>query len=319
VGVGLNATDTLILLDEFPEYAGKVPFAEERLSPGGQVASAIVACAKWGLRTKYIGTVGDDLRGRIQRESLEGTGVDTSSLVVRSGCANQTAYILIDKRTGERTVLWQRPAGLQLRVEDIQKSDIVSSRMLHLDGYDTEAAGWAARIAREHGIPVSLDVDTIYPDFDRVLRNVDYLVASSSWPGRWTGYEDPFEALEELRREYQFPITAMTLGQNGAAALVDGNWYYSPGFAVNCVDTTGAGDIFHGAFCYAMLNRMNMNAALEFSNAAAALNCTALGARGHVGSLEEVRLLIASDRERHVSELATERGRETRAMVAKRQ
>jgi sulfofructose kinase len=319
LGIGLNATDTLILLDEFPEYAGKVPFQQEILSPGGQVASAIVTCARLGLRTKYVGTVGDDLRGQIQRESLEGTGVDTSSLLVRPDCANQTAYILIDKRTGERTVLWQRPAGLRLEAADIQVEDVASCRMLHIDGYDTEAAAWATSIAGEHGVPVSLDVDTIYPNFERVLRNVDYLVASSTWPARWTGESDPFKALTRLQREYEFRVAAMTLGQDGALAFENGEWHYSAGFDVRCADTTGAGDVFHGAFCFAMLREMPLDEGLEFANAAAALNCTALGARGHIPGRTEVRALIASKPARHVSTAVAERARKMKSIAATRQ
>src|SRR6202049_3284559 len=114
-GVGLNATDTLILLPHFPAYAVKVPFEEELLSPGGQVASAMVTCAKLGLRVKYIGSVGDDERGRIQLESLRETGINLDDVEVRENCPNQTAYILIDQATGERTVLWQRKDCLRLR------------------------------------------------------------------------------------------------------------------------------------------------------------------------------------------------------------
>ena len=114
VGVGLNATDTLLLLPKFPAYAGKVPFTEEILSPGGQVASAMVACAKLGLRVKYIGTVGDDERGRIQMESLLGQGINLDHVQIRKNCPNQSAYILIDHTTGERTVLWRRPDCLRI-------------------------------------------------------------------------------------------------------------------------------------------------------------------------------------------------------------
>lgn len=296
LGIGLNATDTLILLREFPPYAGKVAFEREMLSPGGQVATAVVACARLGLRTRYIGTVGDDVRGEIQRDSLSGTGVDTSGLIVRTGCANQTAYIMIDERTGERTVLWQRAACLKLQASEIREEDIAGTRLLHIDGYDTEAAGRAAKIARANGVAVSLDVDTVYPRFEAVLRNVDYLVAGSSWPSKWTGESDPFAALSSLHREYRNPVTAMTLGNRGALALYRGGWYYSAAFDVNCADTTGAGDVFHGAFCYALLEKMPMEAALEFSNAAAALNCTAIGARGHVPALAEVNKLLADAR-----------------------
>ena len=292
LGIGLNATDTLILVPEFPPYAGKIAFDRELLSPGGQVATAIVTCSALGLRTKYIGTIGDDLRGDVQRQSLEGTGVDTSGLIVRRDCPNQTAYILIDERTGERTVLWQRSDRLRLTAGEIREEEIAAARLLHIDGYDVEAAAYAAGLARKHGVPVSLDVDTIYPGFESVLQHVDYLVASSSWPTQWTGESDPFLALSALAREYKFPIAAMTLGHSGSLALAHDCWAYSPAFEVPCVDTTGAGDVFHGAFCYAMLADMPLPAALEFANAAAALNCTAIGARGHIPTRSEVETLI---------------------------
>src|ERR1043165_2189067 len=162
VGVGLNATDTLLIVPHFPAYAGKVPFQEELLSPGGQVASAMVACACLGMRAKYIGTIGDDERGRIQIESLQGTGINLDHVQLRRGCANQSAYIIIDRSTGERTVLWRRDEGLRLDPAEIQPEQIACARMLHIDGHDTPAVAHAAAIARRHGIPVTVDVDPIY-------------------------------------------------------------------------------------------------------------------------------------------------------------
>jgi len=300
-------------LPEYPAYAGKVAFSEETLSPGGQVASAMVACAKLGLRARYVGTIGDDFRGEMQRKSLDGTGVDTSRVIVRKGCPNQTAYILIDHRSGERTVLWHRAECLRLRAVEIRSEDICSARMLHLDGCDTEAAALAASIARSAGIPVSIDVDTIYPGFDAVLRNTDFLVASSVWPTKWTGDVDVYAALERLQREYHLRVAAMTLGDCGSLALVGRHFYYSPAFQVHCADTTGAGDAYHGAFCYSMLQGMSVPDALEFSNAAAAINCTAIGARGHIPTVEEVSSLLARAQSgevgRHIDPEAQERCR----------
>ena len=303
LGIGLNATDTLILVPEFPAYSGKSAFDRELLSPGGQVATATVACARLGLSTRYIGTIGDDLRGDIQRQSLEGTGVDTSGLLVRSNCPNQTAYILIDESTGERTVLWQRSERLRLTPEEVSEEDIAAARLLHIDGFDVAAAAYAARLARKHGVAVSLDVDTLYPGFETVLQNVDYLVASSSWPAKWTGEPDPMLALYRLQREYHFRVAAMTLGHYGSLALENDCWTYSPAFEVPCTDTTGAGDVFHGAFCYAMLTKLPIAAALEFSNAAAAINCTAIGARGHIPTLEEVEALVRLPAARRLEDL----------------
>ncbi|HZT31557.1 MAG TPA: PfkB family carbohydrate kinase [Bryobacteraceae bacterium] len=300
VGVGLNATDTLLVVPQFPAYAGKVPFEEEILSPGGQVASAMVACARLGLRTSYIGTVGDDERGRIQMESLRASGIDITHVQQRRHCANQSAYIIIDRSTGERTVLWRRPDCLRLDPEEIRPEHITCARLLHIDGHDTPAVERAARLARAAGIPVTVDVDTIYHGFDRVLPHVDYLLTSSEFPVRWTNESDPFKALEMIQQEYGMRVAAMTLGSHGALARQDGRFCYSPAYVVNCVDTTGAGDVFHGAFCYAVLNRMPLAEALDFSNAMAALNCTALGARGGICSPPEIRALMArAERRRH--------------------
>jgi len=305
VGVGLNATDTLLIVPHFPAYAGKVPFEEEHLSPGGQVATALVACARLGLRSKYIGSVGDDLRGRVQIESLRGTGINLDHVMVRNGCANQSAYILIDRSTGERTVLWRRDDCLRLRPEEISEEMIACGRLLHIDGHDTPAVARAARIARSRGIPVTIDVDTIYHGFNSVLPNVDYLVASSEFPAAWTGETDQFRALEMIQREYGMRVAAMTLGAHGALALENGRFHYAPAFVVNCLDTTGAGDVFHGAFCYAVLHGMEIHEALDLSNAMAALNCTALGARGGIRGLDEVRSLMARGERRSHPDFAS--------------
>ncbi|MBI3697269.1 MAG: ribokinase, partial [Acidobacteria bacterium] len=242
VGVGLNATDTVLLVPHFPEYAGKAPFTGEFVSPGGQVASAIVACQRLGLRTKYIGTVGDDERGTIQMRSLLDENVNVDHVQVRLGCPNQSAYIVVDQRTGERTVFWRREESLRIDPAQITPEQITCARLLHIDGHDTHAVEHAARIARAAGMPVTVDVDTIYHGFDRVLKYVDYLIASSEFPVQWTNERDPFRALELIQQEYGMKVAAMTLGAYGALAYSEGRFVYSPAFVVNCVDTTGAGD-----------------------------------------------------------------------------
>jgi sulfofructose kinase len=257
------------------------------------VASAMVSCARLGLRVKYIGTVGDDLRGKVQLESLTESGIDIADVSVRKDCPNQTAYILIDEATGERTVLWQRAECLRLTPADIRPEMILNARLLHIDGHDTPAVGRAAEIARSAGIPVTVDVDTVYHGFEKVLPNVDYLVTSSEFPSRWTNMPDPFRALETIQDEFGMRVAAMTLGAQGSLARMDGKYFYSPAFVVNCVDTTGAGDVFHGAFCYGVLQGWPIGDILTFSNALAALNCTALGARGRLATVEEARQLMA--------------------------
>lgn len=305
VGVGLNATDTVLMVSRFPPHGGKVPFTDEVQSPGGQVASAIATCQSLGLRTKYIGSVGDDERGRIQLESLKSTGIDLEHVQIREGCANQSAYIVVDEETGERTIFWRRDDCLRIDPDQIHEDQITCARLLHIDGHDTPAVERAASIARNAGIPVTVDVDTIYPGFDRVLPLVDYLIASSEFPGRWTSEQDPFQALRLIQREHKMKVAAMTLGPRGALALVEGRFHYAPGFVVDCVDTTGAGDVFHGAFCYSLLRGDPIDELLEFSNAMAALNCRALGARGGIASADQARELMATG-ERCVSRTFSE-------------
>jgi sulfofructose kinase len=304
VGVGLNATDTILVVPRFPAYGGKAPFTRKFYSPGGQVATAMVACARLGLRAKYIGAVGDDERGRIQLDSLRSSGINIDHVRQRANCPNQSAYIVVDESAGERTIFWNRPECLSISPWEIAPEQITCARLLHIDGHDTPAVEHAARIARGSGIPVTVDVDTIYPGFDRVLPLVDYLIASSEFPGCWTGIADPLAALAEIRGRYGMRVAAMTLGASGALALTADGFVYSPGFAVNCVDTTGTGDVFHGAFCYSVLQQMAIRDALDFSNAMAALNATAMGARGAIAGLGEVRELLASGTRQSDPEIA---------------
>ena len=162
VGVGLNATDTVLVVPHFPSYGGKIPFLSESYSPGGQVATAMVACAKLGLRTKYIGTIGDDERGRVQMESLHRSGINLDHVQQRRNCPNQSAYI--GDRPGDRRAHHiLEPPGVPARIapEEILSEQITCARLLHIDGHDTAAVEHAARIARSHGIPVTVDVDTI--------------------------------------------------------------------------------------------------------------------------------------------------------------
>ena len=125
-----------------------------------------------------------------------------------------------------------------------------------------------------------------------MLPYVDYLITSSEFPVQWTNQRDPFKALETIQNEYGMRVAAMTLGAHGCLARYEDRFHYSPAFVVNCVDTTGAGDVFHGAFCYSVLKGMRIDDALDFCNAMAALNCTALGARGGIRGHEDAMALM---------------------------
>jgi len=291
VGVGLNATDTLIRVPHFPAFDSKVEFTSAEVRSGGQVASAMVACQFWGLRTRYIGKVGDDAAARLQREEFARADVE-AHLIDVPHCGSQVAFILVDQATGERTILWKRDSRLTLRPDELDREWIVRARLLHVDGHDTAAAVMAARWAREARIPVTADIDNLYSAVEALLENVDHLIASRDFPARLTGDANLLKSLPAIHRRFGCRVAGVTLGRQGALAWDGVQFHYAPGYRVEAVDTTGAGDIFHGAFIYALLQGWPLGRSLEFSNAAAALDCAALGARGGIEPVARIERLM---------------------------
>jgi sulfofructose kinase len=300
VGLGLNATDTVILVRDFPALGGKERVTAVSRQAGGQIATALVTCQRLGLTTRYIGKVGDDEAGQFQFESLQNEGVDMRHVRVAAGTPNQFGHIIVDQATGERTVFWDRDARLAVAASELSREAVESSRSLHLDGCDVEACVRAAQWARQAGIPVIADLDTVYKQVEKLFPYIDYLLASANFLPSATGQDDPFLVLEHMAREYRIKVPGMTLGRDGALVYSEGRFIYSPGFVVETVDTTGAGDVFHGAFIFGLLRSWPLNKVLDFSNAMAALNCMALGARGGIRTQAEALDLVVEG-SRHVN------------------
>jgi sulfofructose kinase len=292
VGVGLNATDTLLPVARYPASGSKIEIGSAQVLPGGQVATAVVACQQWGLRTRYVGKVGDDSAAELHRAEFARTGVE-AHLLTAPGCASHQSFILVED-SGERTVLWKRDDRLTLRPEELKHEWVLNSRALHLDGRDTAAATLAAGWARAAAIPVISDVDELYPGVEALLKNVDYLIASRDIPGRLMNEPDLRNSLPALRTRFGCRLTAATLGHEGVLAWDGTQFHYAPAFRVNTVDTTGAGDIFHAGFIFGLLQGWPLPRQLDFACAAAALNCTAVGARGAIQPVETIEHLIAT-------------------------
>ena len=292
VGVGLNATDTFIPVAHYPARGSKVEFRSAQVLLGGQVATAMIACQHWGLRTRYVGKIGDDHAAQLHRAEFARAGVE-AHLFTAPGCPSQQAFILVDD-SGERTVLWKRDDRLTLRPEELQQDWIISARALHVDGHDTAAATAAATWARAANIPVIADVDDLYPGVETLLKSVDYLITSRDIPGRLMKNSDLKKSLPALQKRFGSRLTAATLGEEGVLAWDGAQFHYSPAFCIQPIDTTGAGDIFHAAFIFALLQGWPLPRQLDFACAAAALNCTALGARAGIQPVAAIEHLIAT-------------------------
>jgi sulfofructose kinase len=292
VGVGLNATDTIIPLAVFPARGSKVEFESASILPGGEVASAMVACQMWGLQTRYVGKFGDDYASQIHHAAFERAGVETH-LFTALDCPSYQSFIIIDA-TGERTVLRRHDDRLALQPAELNREWITSARALRVDGHDTAAALEAASWARAAKIPVAADLDKLYPAIETLLPEIDYLVASNDIPGLLSGESDLPKALQAVQKKFGNKLTAATLGHDGVLAFNGSQFFYAPAFNVHVADTTGAGDIFHAGFLYALLQDWPAARQLEFACAAAALNCTAVGARGNIAPVPEIERLITN-------------------------
>ena len=294
VGVGQNAVDHLCSLAQFPTFNSKQQMTSYAWQPGGQVATALVALQRWGCRTAYIGSFGDDAAGQLSRRSLAEEGVDLTGALQRAGTANQMAVILVDQRSGERTVLVHRPDELTVRPKEILSDLVRSARVLHLDGYDLEAALAAAAWAREAGVAVVVDIDMRHGPVERLLALSDAAIVSEQFARDLTGEADPESALGRLAAASGSPVVAITLGVRGVVARAGGTTLHVPSFPVQCVDATGAGDVFHAGFIYGMLREWSLERALRFANAAAALKCTRSGGRPGIPSVAEAEDLAVS-------------------------
>lgn len=287
--------DTLIPVPHYPPAGSKVAFRSASILPGGQVATAMAACQQWGLRTRYVGKLGDDTAAELHRAEFARLGVE-AHLITAKRCPSQQAFILVDD-TGERTVLWKRDERLRLRPEELRREWITGARALHVDGHDTAAAAVAAEWAREASIPVVADVDELYPGVDKLLAKVDYLITSRDIPGRLVSESDLRKALKLVRERYGCALAAATLGEQGVLAWDGDEFHYAAAYCVNVADTTGAGDIFHAGFIYGLLEGWPLPRRLDFACAAAALNCTGVGARGGIRPVAKIQeLMLAGQR-----------------------
>lgn len=290
VGVGLNATDTLIHLSAYPERGSKVEYTHTTILPGGQAASTVVACQTWGLATRYVGKLGDDEAAALHRREFARAGVDARLITVPNASSPQS-LILVDAG-GERTVLNHRDDRLLLQPSDLDRAWIVNARAVHVDGLETAAATLATGWARAAGIPTIADLDELYPGVEDLIANIDYLIVSRDFPERLTGEHHLEQALQIMKRRYGCTVTAATLGQDGVLAWDGSHFHHRAAYQVPVADTTGAGDIFHAGFIYGLLQGWPLSRRLDFACAAAALNCTATGARGNIGTVDSIETLM---------------------------
>jgi sulfofructose kinase len=289
VGFGLNSVDHLCRIGAMPASGSKRLLDAYECLPGGQVATAMVALKRWGLRSAYIGAFGDDAFGEIVQRALAAEGLGIEGSLTRAGVPNELAVILVEGVSGERTVLWHRDARLAVRPDELDRERICAGRALHLDGVDRAAAIQAAVWATEAGIPTVIDLEGSTDRLEELLGYVDVAIISRDYAVE-LGLGSPETAAALLAR-FGCTLTAVTLGADGVVARCDDHTLRVPAFPITAVDTTGAGDVFHAGVIYGLLSGWEVERILHFASAAAALQCTQHGAQAGIPPLDAVAAL----------------------------
>ena len=312
IGFGMNAVDYLSVLDPYPGLDEKVEVTESSVQGGGPVPTAMVTLARLGSKVAYVGKIGDDADGRFVKAELEKEGVNTDYLMTDKASKTSRASIWVDEESGKRTVALDKTKSNHIRMKELKFMNSVSTRFLHIDAREPEVDIFLSRWAKKLGAKVSLDVGSLRAGAESVLPFVDHLIVSKRFACGFTNSPDPFSACRELMRK-EFETVVVTIGEEGCICGLSrrfttsssagesktsrgGGIFHSPGFPVKVVDTTGAGDVFHGAFIYGLLEEWDLKKTAQFACATAAVKCRKLGGRSGIPDLAEVMSFMRSFR-----------------------
>lgn len=294
VGFGTNAVDYLIRVPEYPTFNSKVELEDYVQMAGGEIASTMVGLQRLGMKTAYVGRFGTDAAGDFGLQTVRDAGVNVRFAAQIAGAQTQIAFILIDARSGERTVVWKRDALLSFAPEEAPVELMKETKIFHATPHDAAACARLARAAKDARAIVSIDIDNLFPGVEEMIPLVDVFISSAEFPERLLGVADRKTALREIKSRFGCPIVGMTLGEKGSLILSENEFVETGGFPVpgGCRDTTGAGDAFRVGFLYGLLRGETIETSARMANAVAALKCRAVGARTALPNQSELFELI---------------------------
>ncbi len=287
VGVGLCALDYICIVDKFPVADQKLDACAFSRQGGGPVATALCTLGHFGAEVSFIGKVGNDPEGRLIASEMNRFNVETTSMVFDAYSRTPRAFIWVDKTTGARTVVLDRTEIADMAPEELDKNLLQSCRYIHLDGRETKASFHAAKIAKDAGAEVVLDVGSPREGINELLPLVDHLVVSKSFSDKFTDNEEPGQAAMKFLG-MGFKTVVITLGSYGSVCATEGDFFQTDAFDIEVLDTTGAGDVFHGAYIYGLSKGWDLKEVVEFASAAAAMKCVRIGGRQGIPTVDEV-------------------------------
>lgn len=296
IGIGVSTLDLLTVVDEFPAVESVQKAHESSLQGGGPVATAIVAAAKLGAKTAMIDNIGDDWRSDLIIREFESFGVDTQFITIGDGKTSSIASIHVRKTDGKRTIIYSPGNASDVTVASLPVETIAQAKIIHMNGRHIHACREACRIAKANGVKISFDggAGRYRSELDEILPFVDYCILAKEFCDQWLGHMCVDDALRKII-DNGSSLAVITMGEKGSIALEgSGEIIQQQAYKVdNIIDTTGCGDIYHGAFLYALVNENSIKDALKIASAAAALKAEHLGGRGLVPNILQVMEFIS--------------------------
>lgn len=291
VGIGDCPLDLYLYLVNYPVWGTKTVSRDSVISSGGPAATAIVTLSRLGIATEFIGKLGDDPAGKFVIGELKKEGVGTAGIIVSIGITSKFSAVLVNESSGERTVVSSPNEPILIQEQELDKRLVTAANHLLLDVNQPVAAQSAARLARANGIRVSVDGGSDPSQATDLLKYVDILVASAGYFGM-NEHDMNLGSVLAYRQQSGVGIVVGTSGSRGCFVVADGVEAHVPPHRIEpAVDTTGAGDVFHGSFIYGVLKGWDLLSAARFANVTAAEKCRRRGARGGIPSLEELARL----------------------------
>jgi len=286
IGIGMSTVDNLFIVPKAPEFGQKLRAVDYSRQGGGPVATALATLAQLKAKVSFISKVGDDSEGDFIKAEFLKEGVDISHLITEPNTKSRVVLVLIDQYSGERCFTPRPETCSPLRVDELDKDFITSAKILHLDNPD-EASIAAAKWAKEAGIRVVYDGGWYDEDVYKLLQLTDVAIVSELFANAMMPKMTSEQVTKKLC-EIGLQIAIVTLGENGCVVSCSQNTFQYHAFQVDVVDTTGAGDVFHGAFIYGMLQNWEILNIIEFASATAALSCQKLGGHAGIPYLQQV-------------------------------
>ena len=289
VGIGANVCDTLYTVPTYPNEDTKMRATEVMQSGGGPCATGLVAAAKLGAVCAYIGNLTDDSQGVFLKNDLEKYNVSTEYVNIIGGCSSFSSTIWLCSDTKSRTCVFHRGTLPPLELNEAQKDAVISANVLMIDGNEMDAAEEAVKIANDNGTKVLYDAGGLYDGVERLLPYADILIPSEEFALGHTGEKTAEEAAKVIFEKYSPEVVVITQGKEGGIIYDGKELKKYPAFLVDAVDSNGSGDVFHGAFAFAVDMGYNYYDASVFSSAVSALKCTKIGARLGAPTFEQVK------------------------------